>query len=954
MKKITLALLFLVFALTANAIYYVVPGGAGALDGSSWGNAASSIQSTIDAASAVYGSTSTTQEVWVKAGTYSTSSAAILMKLGVNVYGGFDGTETDKSQRAKGSNPWNYSNVSILDGGNTKRCIESATNFASITIIDGFTLTNGNGVGTQLSNNGGGALLRENLKLQNCIVTNNTATGNGGGVNAVGGIISNCWIYNNTTTSSTIPSAGGIYSSPASGITTSIENSLIERNSQGAVRFQGTGSNITMDRCVIRNNTSTGNGAAIYVNGAPASCQISNCVISNNSGGNNIYLQKAKLINSTIANNEGGIYLASATNIGELYNNIIVNNNVISATTATSVSVVAGFPTDKVKNNAVYPAIDAQSWGGASNSLLISDVTTAMTGISFESATTFVGATSDATKLTEIANAKWNLFPESKAINFGDNSLIPSGITLDFAANNRINDVTVDAGAYENVQLNVNENQNSTDLSLDETTDIFVKSGGNLIINSASTVKNLTVAAGGKVTLTAGLSLNNLNLHSDAENTATFVNNGSALTLSAKVRQNLGKDRMWYVSSPVTAATAAVLSSNDNEVAWYDETQSSGWTTIAASTALSPGKGYALKTSSLDRVPEFTGTINDGNIDVNLTNTTASGNFAGYNLLGNPYPSFLDIESLVNSNSNLEKSIWYRSHNGTAMVFDIVNLTDAGASVSNSGRAKVTGIIPPMQAFWLKTSANTTLTFTNAMRAHTSVNATSFKAPSNPENQYLKLQVSNGVNSDQCLIYFNALASDTKESFDTYKMSNNNTSIPEIYTLIEGQRMVINGMELKDRNIEIPLGFSTGESNKFTLKATEMTNLGTNMKVYLNDKLLNTSFEIIPEQSYTFNSEIVNSADRFSVLFKSAEGVSSTEIQSIKANVYVNENREIVVETNENSKVGTIISLYNVSGQKMMQKVTATEREMLTVHNPGIYLVKIENQSLNVYKISVK
>lgn len=447
MKKITLVLSLAIFSLVTNATFYVVPGGAGAANGSSWTDAYGDIQTAINAASALV-ATEGAQEVWVKAGTYSTATAAIIMKESVSLYGGFAGTENDKTLRTKGANAWDYSNVSTLNGGTTKRCVEAgAANYINVTVIDGFTMTNGNGQGAQLNNTGGAVLLRANLKLQNCIVTGNTTTGNGGGVNAIAGIISHCWIYSNTTTSTTIPAAGGIYAAPAIGFNTIVEGCLIEKNAQGAVRFQAAG-NSTMDRCVIRNNTSTAGGAGIYTNN-PGSCTITNCVLTNNKGNNVVYLNKGQMTNCTVANNEGGVYLASASNISEVYNCIVVNNVSNGTTTPNSISVVANYPAGKVKNNAVFPTIDAQSWGGTTNALLITDVATALTQVAFVNPTSFIGVPADATQLAELTNADWSLGAASLALNFGDNSLVPVGITNDLAGNARIVNTTVDAGAFE-------------------------------------------------------------------------------------------------------------------------------------------------------------------------------------------------------------------------------------------------------------------------------------------------------------------------------------------------------------------------------------------------------------------------------------------------------------------------------------------------------------------------
>lgn len=445
MKKITFILVMVLTVGISNATFYVTPTGTG--DGSSWATALGSIQAAIDAAAAEFNTSATAQEVWVASGTYSTATAALIMKAGVNLYGGFAGTETTKEQRVKGTNPWDYTNATILNGGNAKRCIEVSANFTSVYVIDGFTITNGNGQGLQLNNSGGGLVLRANLKLQNSIVTGNTTSGNGGGVNMVGGIVSNCWIYNNVSTSGTITAGGGVYSAPATGFTSTIEQSVIERNTNGGIRAQAAGSTY-IDRNIIRNNTSTGNGASIYLNN-PTVCEITNNLITNNSGTNNIYLNKGKLINNTVVNNEGGIYLASATNVSEVYNNIIVGNVVKATTTPTSVSVVTGYPGGKVKYNATWPSIAFQAFGDATDSILTTDAATAWTEIAFVAPTTFAGVTSDPAKLLEIQQADWKVGSASLALNSGDNSYLPSTITTDFAGLDRIVGTAIDLGAYE-------------------------------------------------------------------------------------------------------------------------------------------------------------------------------------------------------------------------------------------------------------------------------------------------------------------------------------------------------------------------------------------------------------------------------------------------------------------------------------------------------------------------
>ncbi len=66
------------------------------------------------------------------------------------------------------------------------------------------------------------------------------------------------------------------------------------------------------------------------------------------------------------------------------------------------------------------------------------------------------------------------------------------------------------------------------------------------------------------------------------------------------------------------------------------------------------GQGYSSKLAILGDV-SFTGTMATTNIDI-----TSFGRTIDYNLVGNPYPSYINIESFLNENSNSleEKTLW--------------------------------------------------------------------------------------------------------------------------------------------------------------------------------------------------------------------------------------------------------------------------------------------------------
>ena len=220
-------------------------------DGSSWTLAKKTVQAGIDVALA------SGQEVWVAAGTYA---ERITLRSYVYVYGGFAGTETQRSERNWSAHP------TVLDGnqgGNVVTAREAGPGWST---IDGFTIRNGK------ATNGGGIY----CSYASPTIANNTITGNSGWSSG-GGILctssSYATIRNNAITSN---SGSGIY------CTTSCAPTIAENTITG-----NSGSGIyctTACSSAISNNTITGNASAgIYCTSSSAPA-IANNVIAGNLG----------------------------------------------------------------------------------------------------------------------------------------------------------------------------------------------------------------------------------------------------------------------------------------------------------------------------------------------------------------------------------------------------------------------------------------------------------------------------------------------------------------------------------------------------------------------------------------------------------------------------------------------------------------------------------------------
>jgi len=501
---------------------------------------------------------------------------------------------------------------------------------------------------------------------------------------------------------------------------------------------------------------------------------------------------------------------------------------------------------------------------------------------------------------------------------------------------------------------------------------VGVNIAGNMTVSALTVDASaiLNVIAGKQLTVSTTLTNNgSLNLLSTAaDGTATILTPPTITTGIAgtyTVQQYLTTGRNWYITSPVSGATSnvfnAAAASNINKLYWYDEPNGSSatlnWPQITDNTtSLNVAKGYVANVdgsllSTTNGVTFTGGSLNTGDITTGvngvpvLTSTPASGQYQGYNLIGNPYPSYLNIDNLA-SNTDIVPTYWYRSNN-SGYVFDTYNIPSA-ISTGLSG-LKVSANIPPMQAFWLRVASGITspsVSLLNANRRHQDDIDNKFRAPASLSRQILRLLVSNGLHIDEAVIYTDNNAAKGYDKYDSPKMSNYNVAVPEIYTTAGTEKLVINGLNDIPANTELPLGFITGQSNAFSIKATEFSNFDSNTKVYLKDKLSDTEQDLTDGTAYTFASDIASTTDRFSLIFK-VVGIT-TDVNTAAGNqatlIYKNTNNQIAVNCNEMISPNAVISVYNSVGQKLESKqITGATTVINKTFNTGVYIVTVIN-----------
>jgi len=1015
MRKLTTLLLLMAYAsMYAIDTYYVRPTG----DVTSWSTQATADPAQVLTITEISElrpytptgdgtTTGTGTTFYLAKGTYLATSTTITYQLdlhnGEKIYGGLVGNEStivlvnrelfDRDENGI-IEPWEFKNEAIITGNfvstrNSKRFLSLRANAEAdgITLKDfGYTYTLNNGIefgspiligsyavpGVSTSTTAG--------FLTNCSLVNISSQGRGGAliITNPSSIVNNCLIeqcLSNRTTS--VDCYGGaVYIHYNGGkIKNSVfrNNKVAGRNGNGGAVFAetppaSTNANVTIENCLFYNNMSWGNnagyGGAIRTQGVVGylGAQIINCTFANNSnrsGGGCVELSNTGTLVNCINYGGSNGFRALGTNANYYLEKCITTvANLEMAANATS------YPTSTLNASADFGFERPTTFNGA----------------------IFPGETDYATKIDAIRKANYSITKATTILpaNIGLQT-IPASYTAASPANTitlgtsiPTNDLAgverksgaILMGAYNYTPAITGATNISAIGTINDKTKITVNAGAELTVDATTPVGSITVAPGAKLTLSSGTltTTNGITLQSDATGTATIKGSGT-YTGTINAQQYLGSARNWYVSSPVQ-----VTNSPTNNISRYYEYvepgnnnypkdgsnnavnigETSYWKYWTSGNSMTKGKGYIAQASTGTTI-QFSGTPNNGDIETEFNLTRNDDKGRGFNLVGNPYPSYLDWSMVAAANTYLMSTAWFKTKKtdieGAGYTFASINVEDPEniEIVDNNANTTVSKYIPPMQAFWVRVksgTSSTTMSFTNAMREHRLNNGDILKARKANVRTRLRLQLANGFTTDETLIYFDQKASNDYNEYDSPKMMNNSSIIPDLYTKCGTERLVINGLNEVSDNMELALGFSLNAAATLKLKATELSNFPEGIRVYLLDKANGIQSELNSDTEYTFstNTSTVNNENRFSLFFRApgvTTGVNTTE--KLNAQVFVNAANQITIIASEKSNY----AIYNALGQ-LSAEGTINHSPFTINHSKGVYVVKVNNQSTRV------
>jgi hypothetical protein len=418
--------------------------------------------------------------------------------------------------------------------------------------------------------------------------------------------------------------------------------------------------------------------------------------------------------------------------------------------------------------------------------------------------------------------------------------------------------------------------------------------------------------------------------------------------------------RFWYLGSPnPTALSGSFFAEGANVLKYYDE-PSAAWIEVnVANAPIIPGRGYFLRVGANDTLNFSSIQLNNGSMQINCTRTAGVG-FEGFNLVSNPYPSYLNWDEVLKA--NIGNTVWYRSHDGGNMVFDTyVSGANGGIGTSLNGTA-VSKLIPPLQSFWVRVnpgSATGSLTLNNSMRAHFSSyggSTAGLKTMELGQRLFLRMNLIEQDKKDQLIIYVNHEATNGFDAMDGEKMLQ--VTGLQCYTAVGDKKIVINGLNAAKLTQAIPLILEIPINGICSLSIENLEI--DNGLVWLEDKQENFTLALDSGAVYEFYANTGMLSERFVLHFTLVEispaGSTYNELDASadfcekRANVHLDGAGVVVIELPENSVAKTEVQITDAAGKLIYKgQLQQLENRIAIPTANGFYYVALRTATNTEY-----
>jgi len=359
---------------------------------------------------------------------------------------------------------------------------------------------------------------------------------------------------------------------------------------------------------------------------------------------------------------------------------------------------------------------------------------------------------------------------------------------------------------------------------------------------------------------------------------------------------------------------------------------------------ISSGIGYrTASTAPTGSTFKFVGDVETETKTVAIT----VGSTSIYNLVGNPYPSYITLSGFLASNNSefdIDNSGVYGYIGDYVDGFVIWNQAFSDANPN--------ALIAPGQGFQVSSkTGGGIITFEPTMRSNGTTDDFISGRSANQNLAHLKLQLTKGDDLYNTDFYFNDNASlGMDPGYDSAMFESTTPDFAMYSHLVEnnsGKDMAVQSVSYSDLdNVTIPLGINVAQGEQASVSILD-SNIPEGTTVILEDNVSNT-FTDLQAGDYIFTPTTTLSETGRFYLHMSRGILGTTENVLTGLEIYTTDSpKEIVIKGQlENN---TALKLYDLQGRLVNTQVlsTKTTQHSINVSNlsAGVYVVQLQNTS---------
>ena len=391
------------------------------------------------------------------------------------------------------------------------------------------------------------------------------------------------------------------------------------------------------------------------------------------------------------------------------------------------------------------------------------------------------------------------------------------------------------------------------------------------------------------------------------------------------------------------------------------------WAWLNSTTAIEPGIGYTQKgTGIADQQYVFEGKPNNGTIIIPVIDTGGPGSVPANSktdfLLGNPYPSALDIHKFIDDNVGVidgTLQLWqqwsgsshvlneynggYAKVNklGSTRAYQFVGIEGADNG-EQDGTKTPTRYLPVGQGFMVEVLTDGDVVFNNSQRLFIkesdadgsySNGSVFFRGQQNTEStseedtessepviQKLRLEFNSVDGPDtrrELLLGFSDITSD---EFD-YGYDGLNTEVfdDDLNLIMDEDMYTLQAYGPVTPEKIVPLALQASGTYNYRIKLTEIENFSEDQDIFLRDNLTGTYYDLRSEAPYEFLSDSGEFNERLEIVFQEQSATLSDIDETIDdLSMYYAMGRKKLVILNPNNTELKQIAVVNMLGQSVI------------------------------------